>query len=196
MTLSLESCTRVKISSFLIQYVHKNVNASIESLSFSYDLTIVDAYLFQSIGVYVRHLIRSSEKFEIEMNVTINKVMRKILDGFEGFLRWKKTISTTTEQDGITKNYLKLIVQCLFDLYNDESIYYDDEDLLSSFFNQVYGMIVDGGEQKPDFLIESLVHLACISYKSNLIANEKVIFVYDILVKVRKGRLLNNIKII
>ena len=120
--------------------------------------------MFKSISVYIRTLIRrQDEKFDVEKNAYINSRLRSIFESFK----------SSTNQT----RYLSSFVECLFSLYDDDSIYYDDINLLSSLIE-----LLD--DRKLSDRVEPLVYLSCIAYKSNLIGNELIHRIYDILNKV------------
>ena len=157
---TLSSCMSLSVSSFLIQYIERIVNTLIEKISSKEN----DRYVFKSISAYIRTLIRrQDEKFDVEKNAYINSRLRSIFESFK----------SSTNQT----RYLSSFVECLFSLYDDDSIYYDDINLLSSLIE-----LLD--DRKLSDRVEPLVYLSCIAYKSNLIGNELIHRIYGILNKV------------
>ena len=157
---TLSSCMSLSVSSFLIQYIERIVNTLIEKINSKEN----DRYVFKSISAYIRTLIRrQDEKFDVEKNAYINSRLQSVFESFK----------SSTNQT----RYLSSFVECLFSLYDDDSIYYDDINLLSSLIE-----LLD--DRKLSDRVESLVYLSCIAYKSNLIGNELIHRIYDILNKV------------
>lgn len=164
-------CVRINIAKFLLQYIDRIQLEIIESG----EKADINSSASQ---VYMKNLISivSSKEFDQATNVRINSLIRKLLD------RYIK-LNTGREADQL----LLTLVDSLFSLYNEESVYYDELDLLETLLKtldtQVKNIPQSDLSSSPT-IISSFVYLTCLAYKSNLISNEGLTSVYDVLNKV------------
>lgn len=172
MTLCLGSCIPLRVSSFLVQYVEKIVNTHIESLSGA-NISQHVSYVFKTITVYLKTLIRQDTKFDMAKNTNINSILASILVSFRKSLDFRSPI---------LPKYLDLFTGCMFSLYDDDSVYYDDQNILAQLVEILENLVLVKGETSEAY-VSALVYLSCLGYKSNLVGNELVERVYNVLNK-------------
>ncbi|CAF0861948.1 unnamed protein product [Brachionus calyciflorus] len=164
----LPSCVQIKISSFLIQYIHRIQTELFQKSKLnSNDL--------KSMSVYLKNSINLEKEFTIEHNYKINEYFENLLAKF------KLQINDPDTQ--IVNSYLESFVQCFSQLYNEESIYYDDKNILEQILNILNEKLKTCFYEFNTSAMSTLVNLTCLAYKSNLIKNENLILIYDVLNK-------------
>lgn len=163
----LEACVRLRVSSFLVQFIDKIVAAHIESLSQSSSPPI--RFAFKTISVYLRAQIRLDSKFDMAKNTSINVTLASIVDSFR------------KSNDQLSGKYLGLFAECMFALYDDDSVYYDDRNLLTTLVDHLEQAVLTRGE-KSETSVSALVYLSSVAYKSSLVGNELVRRVYSLLI--------------
>jgi len=88
----------------------------------------------------------------------------------------------------LIKEYLRILTECLNCLYDEESVFYDEDSLLESLLNKLSKPFEDKTFPFNNDLYfpvtYNFVNLNCIAYKSNLITNEHLIKIYQSLSKV------------
>lgn len=167
MSSTLEVCVRLRVSSFLVQFIDKIVAAHIESLSQS---STPIRFAFKTISVYLRAQIRLDSKFDMAKNTNINTTLASIVDSFRK--------SNSNQQ--LSGKYLGLFAECMFALYADDSVYYDDRNLLTMLVEHLEQAVFERGE-KSEAYVSALVYLSSVAYKSSLVGNELVRRVYALL---------------
>ncbi|RNA08178.1 hypothetical protein BpHYR1_011693, partial [Brachionus plicatilis] len=127
-----------------------------------------------SLGVYLKNLIYLENNFRIEQNDKINAHFCSLLEKFKNQI---------DHEPLVVECYLNLFVQCLSALYHQESIYYDDTNILISLIrilNQKKGSLFYDLHKNST---SSMVNLNCLAYKANLIKNEQIFDIYELLNK-------------
>lgn len=179
------NCKGLKISKFLINYIEKQINDAINLL----DKTDANgSFTVLSIALYIKNLIESND-FSIDRNTQINNSIEKL---FQKYLTLTSRNNDQIDLE-IVENYLDAITKTLSYLYNEESIYYDDENLLEKILDNLKEKCK---EQKDDLQQENVskernvylmnyVLISLIAYKSNIIDNSTIQGIYEMLNKVK-----------
>jgi hypothetical protein len=183
---------KLGISKYLIDYLNKNqtefFNVSVASFNENFRLRIPAA------GLYIRNQLKLKAEFDITHNKAINSLTKTLLDRYINLSMITPTPppedSSRSSEISDDQIYLAELVECLLDLYDEESLFYDDESildnllkLLSKRFLDTYEKSTNGSVYYGRTIWPSLVSLTCIAYKSNLIDNEFLIKVYYSLIK-------------
>lgn len=117
-------------------------------------------------SIYVRNLIKSKTEFDQTTNQQINKLIQKIQSSLSKH--------TTSYQSN-----LNALVNCLDALYDAESIFYDDANILIGLVDKLTSQFKAKNLDRGTLI--NLVNLTCIAYKSNLIGNENLIDIHSCL---------------
>jgi hypothetical protein len=178
------NCKGLQISKFLLKYIEKQTNDAINRL----DKTDANgSYTVLAITLYIKNLIESND-FNIDRNIHINNSIDKL------FQKYLTLTSRNNDQIDLklVENYLEAITKTLSYLYNEESIYYDDENLLEKILNNLKEK---SKEQKDDLqenvskernvFLMNYVLISLIAYKSNIIDNSTIQGIYEMLNKVK-----------
>jgi hypothetical protein len=155
-------CTNVKISTFLIQYIHKKATEMISN-----KMLHRKPFWYAAVSVYIRYLIGNDREFEIEKNMQINTFIQCLIDNY---LDRRQEMAAESGQD------LNLVVDCLVSIYDDESIYYDDKSLLENLLALLFPLLTTDFTHSE---MRSFICLVCLAYKSNLIENQKIYSIYE-----------------
>jgi hypothetical protein len=202
----LPNCLNIRISKFLLQYIERIQTESVQAPS-SIDGSN-SCLKINAVGVFVQNMIlsASSSKVKIEFdyaeNERINVLIKTLLDKYVKCLNEKRS----EENLLALGQYLTSLTECLFSLYDEESIYYDELNLLESLLDNLtsnltaksFMFIEQSIDEKSSFhrtVTSALVYLTCLAYKSNLISNEKLNPIYEFLKQV-KVKLVNRFKLL
>ena len=187
------SCIRLKISSYLIKYVHTTHSNLITQLSHSENEPSHDCML-QAASKYIQMQIKltnSSSEFDLSQNKNINVFIKCLLDRFF-YLTSSLDDGTRPQTDKLIESYLDALVECLNCLYDEESAYYDEENILETLLDSLDKVYLIGSNSnssrfdlsKVANVVKSMVNLTCVAYKSNIINNDKIVRLYEYLNKV------------
>jgi hypothetical protein len=174
------SCATISISSYLLKYI--------DSLRFSlFDRSNEPNMSCQMIIFFstnVQYLIKISE-FSLQRNVEINNLVQILFDCYANNLNSvEKEIRSIVK----TKNYLVSLTACLNYLYNDESVFYDENCILEKFQADLIENLSNKVEpfetKNPSIFktaMECLTSLSAIAFKANLLDNQSASRVYRLL---------------
>ena len=167
-------CMEFKIKNYLIQYLER------AQLDF-FDAESEDKLSLESFGRYVQNFIKTTKQFNETDNKKVNDLLKKIN------MKCAVLIDSQSHSD-LIKDYLRILTQCLNCLYDEESVFYDEDSLLESLLNRLANSFQDKTFPFKDELYVPItynfVNLNCIAYKSNLITNENLVKIYQSLSKV------------
>lgn len=158
-----EYCLKFKISNYLTDFI-KNCFIKVKNKS---KQDPIDTFIYSS---HIINLIKSTKDFDLELNTEINNL---IDDLHKKFLKYEKS----DDLKQVASNFLMGLTQTLCCLYNEESAFYDENNILKIVLNSLKNTI------EHDYFV-CWVCLNCLAYKSNLIDNIEVERVYENLKKV------------
>lgn len=163
-------CVKIKINSFLLKYIDR-IQSEIwqKQTLHSYDII--------SVSIYIKNLIYLETEFRIEQNEKINSHFSNMLAKFKNQI---------DNESIVVECYLNLFVKCLSALYHQESIYYDDSNILISLIEILNEKKNSAFYDLHKNATSALVNLNCLAYKANLIKNEQIFDIYEALNKVKK----------
>ena len=190
----LPYCASIRIGKFLLQYIER-IQIDLIDLAIEKNESVYTK--LNSIGVYIQNVILSNSRSSAEMefdqneNDKINNLIKKLLDMFLTSFSGDKESKYTMLGQCLTS-----LTECLFCLYDEDSIYYDEQNLLESLLKDLdlklktKHDIFDFSNPLSKIATSSLVYLTCLAYKSNLIKNENVTYVYEFIKQVCQFRFL------
>ena len=162
-------CIQLKISTYLLQYLHGSQLALFEP----HQPSSSNQFLLQASSVFIQNLIACKKEFDQVHNQLINKL---ILNIYEQFIETRSLA------------HLNVLIECLNSLYDEESMFYDENNILTGLLNRLNEAFLAG---KCPFetplnrdMTAAFINLMCIAYKSNMITNDLLIQVYQALLKV------------
>lgn len=168
----LPTCVNIKISNFLIQYIHRVAHEALDKQD------------LKAFSVYIQNLIKSEKEFKIDLNEKINSLLARL---FENYTR---SINDPSVDLNIIQKYFIAFQESLYVLYDEESVYYDDRNVLEKLLNNLNenlskgSFIFDKNSSISSTAMGCIINLTCIAYKSNLIKNESLQCLYQVLNKV------------
>ncbi len=191
----LPHCLSIQISKFLLQYIDRIQTDLIQA-----PLSVTDSnscLKINAVGVFVQNVILSASsnqdktEFDQAENEKINSLIKMLFDKYVQC----SSERISEENSLLLGQYLTSLVECLFCLYDEESVYYDELNLLENLLNNLNASLKaksvmftkESVYEKSDFnktVTSSLVYLTCLAYKSNLITNERVNSIYEYLKQV------------
>ncbi len=165
------TCVQLKISSYLLKYLHST------QLTTFHNLASTPVLGLEALSVYVHNLIKSKQEFDQSTNQEINRLINQV------------KASIDTSQGHLYLALLNVLVECFNSLYDEESLFYDEDCLLISLLTKLMDKFKArdwpfSTEEPWDVrrgALGSLVNLMCIAYKSNLMGNESLVEVYRVL---------------
>jgi len=168
------SCVNLKISNYLIKYIHNTINLNFKKLmGENKDFRVK----LEALSKYIKMQIKSpNSSIDLDQNTNINENIHFLLNSLD---------LTNTQTN--SNFHLNALVECLHALHDEESIYYDEEGFLEKLIEMCFSNIVDSNSKtnKNNFdHVKCLVNLVCIGYKANMVNNDKVIRLYEYLNKV------------
>ena len=167
------SCINLKISNYLIKYIHKTINLNFENLTDQHkDFRIK----LEALSKYIQMQIKlPGLSINLDQNTSINENMKSLLHS------WNSLYPQTN-----SNFHLNALVECLHYLHDEESIYYDEEAILENLIERCYVLVIESNNKSHDDLerVKCLVNLVCIGYMSNIVNNDKIVKLYEFLNKV------------
>ncbi len=167
-------CIELEIKNYLIQYLER---AQLDLFDSDSD----DKLSLESFGRYVQNFIKTKTKFNETDNTKVNSLLKKLHTKCFYLLEKQSRFD-------LIKEYLRILTECLNCLYDEESVFYDEDSLLESLLNKLSKPFEDKTFPFNNDLYfpvtYNFVNLNCIAYKSNLITNEHLIKIYQSLSKV------------
>jgi hypothetical protein len=157
-------CLKFKISTYLTDFI-KNCFIKVSKKPIH---NSTDAFIYSS---YINNMIKSTKDFDLTLNLEINN----LIDEYHG-----KYLTLSNGDDRskiISNNFLIGLTQTICCLYNEESPFYDENNILQKLLEKLQNAI------EYDQLL-CKVCLTCIAYKSNLVDNLEVNSTYDYIKKV------------
>ena len=162
-------CMEFEINNYLIQYLERS------QLDF-FDSESDDKLSFESFGRYVQNFIKTKKKFNETDNSKVNSFLKKIHSKCIHLLE-------NQSQSDLVKEYLRILTECLNCLFDEESVFYDEDSLLVSLIDRLAKPFEEKiFPFKNDLYLTAtynFVNLNCIAYKSNLITNEHLVKIYQ-----------------
>lgn len=125
-----------------------------------------------TIAVYIISMIKSTKEYDINLNLKINHLLVSYYDIYTHMIQ-----SSDDNLKKISINYLIGLTQTLCCLYDEESAFYDEQNVLKNLFDLINNTSMN------HYLSESITNrcywtcricLTCIAYKSNLIENYQI----------------------
>ena len=131
-------------------------------------------------SVYVQNLIKSRKEYDQIANKQINNLIQKIHSNITSLINSKKSTSALL-------NNINIMIDCLYTIYDEESVFYDDCNVLVSLVNTLNHNFKNKAypfekNQVNKMSIVCLINITCIAYKSNLITNENLNELYFFLI--------------
>ena len=118
----------------------------------------------------------------IDQNSNINQNITYLLDAWN-----------SSHEQNDSNFLLNALVECLHYLYDEESMYYDEETILEKLIGRCYNLVIESNNtsksQDDMERVKCLVNLVCIGYKANIVNNQKIIKLHEFLNKVSFYRL-------
>lgn len=175
-------CLKFKINPYLNQYLERT------QLDF-FNMESGDKLSLESFGRYVQNYIKTKKQFNETDNQHINSLLKKMYEKYFNLVSGQRNLD-------LIREYLRVITQCLNCLYDEESVFYDQESILETLLNSLNKSFEEKiFPFKDDLYISAtqcFVNLNCIAYKSNLITNENLIKIYELISKVISNQLIKN----
>jgi hypothetical protein len=157
------SCLKFKISNYLTDFIRNCFTKITNKQIFD----SIDGFIYAN---YINNLIKSTKEFDSDLNIEINN----LLNNFQNlYLKLKLNVDSKV----ISNYFLIGLTQTLCCLYNEESAFYDEKNVLRTTLDDLKNAV-----DENEFICR--ICLTCLAYKSNLIDNIEVKNVYDDLVKV------------
>ncbi len=125
----------------------------------------------------MHNLVNSKDDFDLGTNKEINRLIKQLCTSID------------TSEGHIYLGQLVVLVECFNSLYDEESVFYDEDCLLRGILDKLmlkfkareWPFKTDDSVNLRRNAFTSLVNLMCIAYKSNLIGNEGLSEVYQVL---------------
>lgn len=155
-------CVKFQVKTYLNQYLER-IQLDFFNINESNDKLALEAF-----SLYVENYIKSRKQFTDLDNKHINEQIRKIYNKY-----------LLLENSDMIQSYLIVLTQCLNCLYDEESVFYDEDQILEKILSKLYASFEAKNLERN--LVQSYVNLNCIAYKSNLISNENMYQIYEFL---------------
>ncbi len=163
----------IKISEYLNKYIDDKIIEIINNFN-NYQINNFD---FVSITVFIQNVIKFSKNENSGSKINKNGLV--FIQNLFKFYQSNNDIIT-----------MKSITECLYVLYENDSIYYDNQNLLESCLNNLSLKLKnkiypfdDLSRETNEHMIAMMciLNLTCLSYKANLVKKEFIISIYEYL---------------
>ena len=151
-------CFKLKISNYLTDFIKNCFTKLIKKPIYD----SIDGFIYST---YINNLIKSTKDFDSVLNVEINNH----LNNFYGLY-----LNVSKYDEMVSNNFLIGITQTLCCLYNEESAFYDEKDILKTVLRFLKNLNSITSDQ-----LVCRVCLICLAFKSNIIDNYEVESVYE-----------------
>lgn len=168
----------IRISEYLQSYMDNKITEMLNNLNNS----LLNIFDFLSIGVHIQNVIKYSKNERSD--ITIKKKIITLIQNLYKFYQFNHNVYV-----------MKTLTECLCVLYETESIYYDDQNLLELCLNNLSLKLSDKvfpfddmskESDEHNIAIQCIINLTCLSYKANLVGKEFIVRIYQYLISVRK----------
>lgn len=161
-----------EINSFSLQF---NITSYLKDFIRNCQFDLIEKKSYATLNVltfayYINGIIKSAKEFSTELNKEINNLIKYLYDLF-------RTCLASSSKNTI--DYFFALTICLCCLYDENSVFYDEQNLLQSLL-----VLQMNSNDNIETEMVCRVCLTCAAYKSNLIDNEVLVNLYKKLTEV------------